>query len=160
MLNYDSFVKGFVHPDIVKALTVTDEGGVGTSQAMEQSFRVAQNEAKSFVECLPLSFRGMFDVDTYTIKRALIHIYDYILQNRAELTSLGVDVLNLNDDQVFTHFNDLRNQEDDCIHKMREEAMSYMTANKLRSTSNEGNSSQGVGLRFRVAKNRYTGRYY
>lgn len=156
MLNYDSFVSGFVYPDIVEAL----EDDYGKTPAIEQSFRVAQNEAKNFVECLPLSFRSMFDIDTYTIKRALIHIYDYILQNRAELTSLGVDVLNLNDDQVFTHFNDLRNQEDECIHKMRDEALAYMTASTLRSTSNNGNSSQGVRVKFGVAKNKYTGRYY
>lgn len=150
------FRETFIHPSLVAVLVDAE----GNYPIIDNSFGIAYNEANQLVSNLPLEFKFIFDVDVFTLKRAMVYIYNYILQNKAVLTNLDVKGLSIKDGDIFAHFKMLRDEEMSDLDSMRKELAVYMTSDNIRTNSNEGRQSQGGRLKFGVMKNNYTGRYY
>jgi hypothetical protein len=123
---------------------------------LTNSLQLAKNEAYSFSQSLSKSgMQVRYDAETYTLKSALIHVYNWILQNKANMKNMSLTGLSLSNSDIFEHFLKLRDAEKQEIEDMRNEAYNEM----LSSNSNaRGTLGGGMKLNF-VPVRRYNGRY-
>lgn len=151
-----TFRETYIHPSL---LEVFQKDVDNNYPVIDNSFQAANRESSNLVNNLPLEIQYLFEAEVYTAKRAMVNIYNYILQNKVELTNMTVSSLNINDGDIFTHFTNLRDSELSDLKAMREEIMVYLKSDSIRTNSNDGRSSQGAKLGFVVARNRFNGRY-
>lgn len=157
------FRETYLHPSLLENfLNKDDATGEESYPIVDNLFSQAQTEATNFVAGIPSDIRYMFDTNTYLVKRAVVNIYNWILQNKAELTSLNLEGLDLNDQEVFDHFKALKDDEEKDLNQMREAMMDYIKSLKMSNNPallGGQPIAQGARMTFGVARNRYTGRY-
>lgn len=121
-------LKTFMHETILEVFpdgeTVVDGETVKTNNTtLENAVKVAIQNYNNLTSKLPANAVVRFDSESYQLKLALIHVYNYILQDNATLHSLSLSSMSLSENQVFEHYLALRNAEQEEVNAMKKELL-------------------------------------
>lgn len=140
-MNVETF-KLFIHDSLLESFPNDD--------LFEKALYLANKDYENLVSKIPDKQVVPFDQEVFILKRAIIFVYDNILQGKCELKDITLTGLGISEDQVFDHFNTLRNQENADLQLMRSEVLRLL----------EGTSSVvKPSRRINFAINRHGGRY-
>lgn len=101
-------------PDII-----TTEPNATLSSAVE----VANQSYSALTARMPSKAVIRFDSQTFQLKTALCHVYEYVLQDKAILHNLSLQTMGLSEEQVFSNYFQLLRAEREELEQMRKEAL-------------------------------------
>lgn len=150
-------LKTFIHPTLLEQFEdiieiVENKEIIKDNETLVSSVEIAIKNYNSLVSNKPEDAIVRFDSETYQVKIALIHIYDYVLHDTAMLHSLALSGMSLSEDQVFQHYLALKEMEQKEVNEMRKEFLDEVKAKE------DDTNYNGVMLYHRYGS-RSNGRY-
>ena len=135
MLTVETF-KTFIHgtlleqfPDIETTTTETVDGEekevttTTPNPTLVSAVDVANQSYNTLTSNIPKKAIVRFDSQTFQVKTALCHVYEYVLQDHAILHSLSLQTMSLSENQVFDNYFQLLKAEREELADMRKELL-------------------------------------
>ena len=125
-----------VFPDVEVQVDVTDEFGnvvvvdsgnimtkveVRDNATLNSAVTIANQSYSALISNKPAKAVVRFDAQTFQLKTALCHVYEYVLQDDAILHALSLQTMSLSENQVFDNYYRLLQMEREDLEKMRKE---------------------------------------
>lgn len=121
-------LKAFMHSTLLENFpdTQTTVDGQTTNtpnNTLTNAVEIANQNYNTLTGSLPPKVVVRFDSLSYQVKIALVHVYNYVMQDKALLHNLSLTGLGISEDEVFEHFLALREAEQKEINDMRKELL-------------------------------------
>ncbi len=132
-------LKAFMHTSLLENFpdtTTENEDGsitVNDNATLSNAVRVANLNYNSLTGEKPKDAVIRFDNETYCLKVALIHIYDYVLHDNALLHNISISNMGISEQQVFEHFLSLKEMEQKDVNEMREQFLEEVKDKEVNS---------------------------